>query len=181
MNKGMFRYGVAALLVLLSANGMAAKSASVNIEEHRESVAPLTKGGELMKVRPVTPTMPATSASSPTTTAKTASKGTLVRAVFAKQIVKREPVDEVTALSSNMQGVYFFTELEDMAGHTVKHRWEYDGRHVGYTEFKITASHWRVWSYRKTPPGSMGTWKVKVLNTIGEVIGEKVLAPKAAQ
>ena len=174
MIKGVFRNGLAALLALLSASGMAAESASVNIEEHRESVAPLIERGELTKARPATPAAPATPATM-------ATKGTLVRAVFAKQIVKREPVDEVTALSSDMQGVYFFTELEDMAGHTVKHRWEYDGQHVGYTEFKVTASHWRAWSYRKTPPGGTGTWKVKVLNNVGEVIGEKTLAPQAAQ
>ncbi|MBI3776211.1 MAG: DUF2914 domain-containing protein [Gammaproteobacteria bacterium] len=181
MIKGVLRYGVATLLAVLSAGGTAAERASVNIEEHRESVAPLIEHGGLVKTTKPTPTPTPTPTRTPApTTATTATQGTLVRAVFAKQIVKREPVDEVTTLSSDMQGVYFFTELEDMAGHTVKHVWEYDGRRVGYTEFKVTAAHWRAWSYRKTPPGTSSTWKVKVLNTAGEVIGEKLLAPKAA-
>ncbi len=152
MSKGMLRHALLALC------GYAAvvDAASVNIEENRDSVAPLIEHPQL-------------------------AKGSVARAVFAKQIVKREPVDEVTALSSDVQGVYFFTELNDMAGHTVTHRWEYDGKRVGYTEFKVTAPYWRVWSYRKTPPGSTGTWKVKVLNTVGEVIGEKVLAPQTAR
>jgi hypothetical protein len=179
MIKGVFRYGVVALLAVLSAGGTAAERASVNIEEHRESVAPLIEHGGLVKTTKATPTP--TRTPTPTTAPTATTKGTLVRAVFAKQIVKREPVDEVTALSSDMPGVYFFTELEDMAGHTVTHRWEYDGQRVGYTEFKITASHWRSWSYRKTPSGSTGVWKVKVLNTVGEVLGEKTLAPQAAR
>lgn len=167
MIKGVFRQGGIALLALSSSVGSAADRASVNIEEHRESVAPLNARGEPVKALKAVPATPA-------------NKGKLGRAVFAKQVVKREPVNEVKALSSDVQGVYFFTELEDMAGHTVTHRWEYDGKRVGFTEFKVSAPYWRVWSYRRTPPGSTGTWKVKVLNTVGEVIGEKVLAPKAA-
>ncbi len=156
MMKGMFRYGLAALLAAGCVPMSAAERATVNIEEYPDSVAPLIERGEL-------------------------AKGSLARAVFAKKIVKREPVDEITALSADTPDVYFFTELTDMADHTVTHRWEYDGRHVGETSFKVTASHWRVWSYRKIPPGSTGTWKVKVLNTVGEVIGEKTLALQAAQ
>ena len=210
MIKGVFRYGVAALLMLLTASVAAAASGSVNIEEHRESVAPLIEHGALVKTTktptaptaqpvptasrvptaqpvptaprvPTAPTTPKVPAASTVPTITTTAKGALQRAVFAKQIVKREPVDEVTALSSDMQGVYFFTELEDMAGQTVSHRWEYDGQRVGYTEFKVTASHWRAWSYRKTPPGSTGIWKVKVLNAVGGVLGEKTLAPQATR
>ncbi len=175
MIKGVFRQGGIALLALSSSVGSAADRASVNIEEHRESVAPLNARGEPVKALKAVPAAPAVPAP-----ATPANKGKLGRAVFAKQVVKREPVNEVKALSSDVQGVYFFTELEDMAGHTVTHRWEYDGKRVGFTEFKVAAPYWRVWSYRRTPPGSTGTWKVKVLNTVGEVIGEKVLAPKAA-
>jgi len=204
MIKGVFRYGVAALLTLLTASVAAAASGSVNIEEHRESVAPLIEHGALVKTTktptaptaqpvptasrvptaqpaPTAPATPKVPAASIVPTITATAKGTLPRAVFAKQIVKREPVDEVTALSSDMQGVYFFTELEDMAGQTVSHRWEYDGQRVGYTEFKVTASHWRAWSYRKTPPGSTGIWKVKVLNAVGGVLGEKTLAPQATR
>ncbi len=155
MAKGLLCYPLA-LLAALGLLAQRAEAASLNIEENRDSVAPLIERGEL-------------------------AKGKLTRAVFAKQIVKREPVDEVTALSSDTPGIYFFTELKDMAGHTVTHRWEYDGKRIGYTEFKVTAPYWRAWSYRKTPPGSTGMWKVKVLNTVGEVIGEKALAPQAAR
>ena len=156
MTMGVFRYQRAALLVALGMHALGVEAASVNIEENRDSVAPLIQRGEL-------------------------AKGSVTRAVFAKQILKREPVDEINALTSDVQGVYFFTELKDMGGHTVTHRWEYDGKRVGYTEFKVKAPYWRVWSYRKTPPGATGTWKVKVLNTVGEVIGEKVLVPQAAR
>lgn len=156
MIKRMFHYGMVALFAAFSVPAMAAEGVAVNIEENRDSVAPLIERGEL-------------------------AKGSLIRALFARQIVNREPVDAITALSADTQGVYFFSELQDMTGHTVTHRWEYDGKRVGYTEFKVMGERWRAWSYRKIPSGSNGTWKVKVLNTIGEVIGEKTLAPQAAQ
>ena len=152
MIKVGFYYGLAALLSALCAGVQAEVGLALNIEDHRDSVAPLIERGNL-------------------------GKGSVARAVFAKQIVKREPVDEVTVLRGDVQGVYFFTELRNMVGHTATHRWEYEGQRVGHTEFKVTASQWRAWSYRKIPPGSTGTWKVKVLNTAGEVIGEKTLAP----
>ena len=156
MTKRVFRYRYITLLVALGMHVPGVEAASVNIEENRDSVAPLIERGEL-------------------------AKGSVTRAVFAKHIVKREPVDVITALSSDVQGVYFFSELKDMAGHTVTHRWEYNGQRVGYTEFKVMAPYWRAWSYRKILPGSAGTWNVKVLNTRGEVIGEKTLAPQATR
>ena len=152
MIKRKFHYGVAVLISVLCAATQAETGVPVNVEEHQESVAPLIERG-------------------------TVGKGSVARALFAKQIVKREPVDEVTVLSGDVQGVYFFTELRNMAGHTATHRWEYEGQRIGHVEFQVTAPHWRAWSYRKIPPGSTGTWKVKVLNTLGEVISEKTLAP----
>lgn len=147
-------HGVAALLLVLYSGMQAEAGVPINIEEHRDSVAPFIERGSA-----------------------NLGKGAVARAVFARQIVNREPVDEVTVMSGDIQGVYFFTELKNMTGHTATHRWEYEGQRVGYTEFKVTASPWRAWSYRNIPPGSTGTWKVKVLNTVGEVIGEKTLAP----
>ena len=157
MTKGEFHYGVAMFCALLCADVQAEAGVAVNIEEHRDSVAPLIERNNIERNK--------------------LGRGSVARAVFTKQVVNREPVDDLTRLSTDVQGVYFFTELKNMAGHTATHRWEYDGQRVGQIEFNVTAAHWRAWSYRKIPPGSTGTWKVKVLNTVGEVVGEKTLAP----
>ena len=181
MMKRVFRYGVALLLAVLGGHALAAAKSTVNIEEHPESVAPLVEGGAPPKFTVTKIRVEKSTAEKSVPEKIVLEKEIVVRAVFAKQIVKREPVDEITSLSGDVQGVYFFTELENMADHTAVHRWEHDGQRIGYSEFKVAAPHWRAWSYRKIPPGSTGTWKVKVLNTMGEVIGEKVLAPQTAR
>lgn len=108
-------------------------------------------------------------------------RGELARGVFSSQIVDREPADELTELSRDVQRVYFFSEVTNMAGHTVTHRWEYNGQFMGEVKFNVQSPKWRVWSYKTVSGGKDGTWTVKVLNTSGEVVGEKSLAPRATQ
>ena len=176
MMKRVFRSGVALLLAVLGGQALAAANSTVNIEEHPESVAPLVEGGAPPKFAVTKSRVEKSTAEKSVPEKDVLEKGIVVRALFAKQIVNREPVGVITALTSDVQGVYFFTELENLAGQTAKHRWELGGQRLGYSEFKVGASHWRAWSYRKLPPGSTGTLTVKVLNTGGEVIGEQMLS-----
>jgi len=111
------------------------------------------------------------------------SRGEVARAAFATAIEDREPVDKVEKLPADHQKIYFFTELRDMAGQTVTHRWEHDGQVQAEVKFNVKGPRWRVWSSKNLPTDATGEWKVSVVNGNGEVIAEDVVnitPPEAA-
>lgn len=143
-----------ALRVLLTAalftsvtSARAAEPALVLIEEDSASAAPLIERGELPR-------------------------GTLARGIFTARVENKEPIDDLAELPADAQRVYFFSELHKLNGQTVTHRWELNGTPMGDSRFNVGGWRWRVWSV-KTLDGRAGTWTVKVLNSVGEVVGEK--------
>jgi len=100
-------------------------------------------------------------------------RGEVARAVFTTSVVDREPVDTVDKLSADRRKIYFFTELRGMAGQTVTHRWEHDGRIQAEVKFNVKGPRWRVWSSKNLPPDAIGKWTVSVINGNGKVIFEK--------
>ena len=63
--------------------------------------------------------------------------------------------------------LYYFTEVRDMAGQTVKHRWEYGDQVMAEVEFEIGGPRWRVYSSKNLQPGWTGDWKVSVVDAAG--------------
>ncbi|MEW8239177.1 MAG: hypothetical protein AB2727_13375, partial [Candidatus Thiodiazotropha taylori] len=51
----------------------------------------------------------------------------VARAVFTTAVINREPVDQVVSLDENATEVSFFTDLRNLQGRTVIHRWEFEG------------------------------------------------------
>jgi hypothetical protein len=96
------------------------------------------------------------------------------RAQLTTNIANREPVD---ALSSPVQvkgagtdAIYFFTEVVDLAGKTVTHRWEHGGNVLASVPFRIGGDRWRVYS-RKTVGGAQsGPWTVTATGPDGTVL-----------
>lgn len=110
--------------------------------------------------------------------------GRVARAIFTTAIVDREPVDNLESLSNNTSQVYFFSDLRELAGQIVTHRWEYDGEVVAEITFKVgTSARWRVYSSKNLLPEWTGTWTVVVSNESGQAIQtasfEYVAAPVA--
>ena len=100
-------------------------------------------------------------------------EGTVARAQFSTDVVDREPVDNigptVKVEYGGIQRVYFFTDLRDMAGSQVIHRWKLDGEDQADVGFDIGGDRWRVWSSKRLMPGFDGTWSVDVIQD-GKVI-----------
>ena len=94
-------------------------------------------------------------------------EGSVARAAFTTRIENREPVDRVLVLNPPATEIYFFTDLRNLEGHTVTHRWEYQGRAVSNVPFVIGGNRWRVFSKKVFPPDSFGEWSVTVLDDNG--------------
>ena len=98
------------------------------------------------------------------------SKGRVARAVLTRDVINREPVDDLTQISNDIVKIFFFTDLRGMSGHTVKHRWEHNGNIVSELEYVVRGPRWRVWSSKNMKPDWLGKWKISVVNTVGDVI-----------
>jgi hypothetical protein len=107
-------------------------------------------------------------------------EGAVTRAIFTSGIQSREPVDQLTEVTSATDKVYFFTELKDLDGQTVKHRWLYNGQVVAEVSFPVGGAHWRVWSSKALQPDQLGTWTVEVVNGENKVMTSSTIENKAA-
>ena len=95
-------------------------------------------------------------------------KGRVARAIFTSAIVDREPVDNLTEVSGDAQRVFFFTDLRELAGQIVTHRWEYNGKVMAEVTFKVgNGARWRVYSSKNLLPEWTGQWTVVVSNENG--------------
>ena len=100
----------------------------------------------------------------------------IARAQFSTDVVEREPIDDigdsVKVEYGEIQRVYFFTDLRDMANHRVLHRWLLDGQVQAELAFDIGGDRWRVWSSKRLMPGFDGLWTVEIVDN-GEVIDSR--------
>ena len=107
---------------------------------------------------------------SPQATEKAADLGRVARAAFARNIEQREPVGKVSRLQPSAEQVFYFTELRDMAGQTVTHRWTYQGETRAEVAFEVGGPRWRVYSSKDFLPEWTGEWTVEVVTGDGQVI-----------
>ncbi|MCB5161463.1 DUF2914 domain-containing protein [Marinomonas algarum] len=100
-------------------------------------------------------------------------QGDVARAQFTSGVIDREPIDNIGSVIKveygEIQRVYFFTDLRDMAGSEVTHRWRLDDQDQAEIAFDIGGDRWRVWSSKRLMPGFDGKWRVDILRD-GQVI-----------
>jgi hypothetical protein len=93
--------------------------------------------------------------------------GVVTRSQFTRDIEGLEPVDTVSTLTSDVTRVVYFTEIHDMAGQTVMHRWEHNGKIILEVSIKVGTSRWRAYSTKTLDPAWTGEWKVSVVDAAG--------------
>lgn len=91
----------------------------------------------------------------------------VARAQFTTGIEDREPVNDFFRIDTSHERVIFFTELRDLDGHTVTHRWMHDGKVQAAVDFEVGGPRWRVWSSKDLLPGWTGAWTVQVVDETG--------------
>jgi hypothetical protein len=100
-------------------------------------------------------------------------EGSVARAIVTTGVADREPVNDLERVLAGNEKVIFFTELREMQGQTVKHRWSRAGEQVAEVEFHVGGPRWRVWSSKNLLPEWAGEWRVEVLDSEGNVLSEK--------
>ena len=95
----------------------------------------------------------------------------VARAQFTTGIENREPVDDFFRIDTTHDRVLFFTELRDLEGRTVIHRWMHDGNVEATVDFGVGGPRWRVWSSKDLLPDWTGAWTVEVVDETGTAHG----------
>ena len=96
----------------------------------------------------------------------------VARSAFTRQIVEREPVERLDTLFTDVTRIFYFTELRNLQGDTVRHRWHYRDRVVAEIPFAVQGPRWRVWSSKRLTPERTGPWRVQVVDARGRVLQE---------
>jgi hypothetical protein len=91
----------------------------------------------------------------------------VTRGVFTSAVVEREPVDAIDTLTTDTHTVCFFSEISQMEGRTVTHRWMFGGEMKAEVSFEIGGPRWRVYSSKKLIPEWTGLWSVEVVDDGG--------------
>lgn len=119
-------------------------------------------------------------AAAPAPAAGTAAQGTVVRAQFTTDVQGNEPIDKITSLSTDQTRILFFTELRDLAGQTVTHRWEHGDKVVSEVPLQVGAARWRTFSSKTLNPSLSGEWKASVLDASGQTLAVATFSYVAA-
>lgn len=133
------------------------------------------------------PTPPAATAPAPaappTSTAApaAAAAGSVARAQFTSSVQDHEPTDKLTALTNDKTRIYYFTELKDLAGHKVTHRWEHDGKVIYEQTFDVTSPRYRTYSSKTLDPSWTGEWKASVIDDRGGTLSASTFTYEAAK
>jgi len=101
------------------------------------------------------------------------SRGSVARATFTTDVIDRAPIDDLKVIPNDVGTIKFYTDLRDMSGHKVIHRWEYNGEIIVDVPYEIRGPRWRVWSSKNMSPKWLGKWRVSIINVSGDVIEEK--------
>jgi len=133
---------------------------------------------------PSQPTPPP-AAAAPTQPVAAPAAGSVARAQFTSSVQNLEPTDKLTALTNDKTQISFFTELKDLDGHKVTHRWERDGKLMFQQTFEVSSPRYRTYSSKTLDPSWTGEWKVSVIDDHGGTLSANTFtyeaaAPKAA-
>lgn len=93
--------------------------------------------------------------------------GVVTRALFTRDVKDLEPVDTVSTLTNDLTRIVYFTEIHGMAGQTITHRWEFNGKVVLEKTHEVGSSRWRAYTSKKLNPALLGEWKASVVDAAG--------------
>jgi len=95
----------------------------------------------------------------------------VARAQLTSAVKDREPVDRLPSSIQVSDGrlarIVFFSEVRDLAGQTLSHRWEHRGETVAEVSFIIGSDTWRMHSAKRVTAAMTGEWRVVVVDEVG--------------
>ncbi|CCQ11390.1 hypothetical protein PALB_22810 [Pseudoalteromonas luteoviolacea B = ATCC 29581] len=98
------------------------------------------------------------------------------RAVLTTGVVKLEPIDVLKSDVSVHQfegKLYFFTEVKELAGSSIRHLWYYEDSLIADIKLSINSARYRTYSLKNIQHKQVGDWRVEAVNAEGGLIARK--------
>jgi hypothetical protein len=96
----------------------------------------------------------------------------VVRAELSAGIRAKEPTarlqSPIQATGRESRTIYFFSEVRDLGGKTLLHRWERDGKVIASVPFEVRGERWRFYSKKTITPRMTGGWRVVLVDSAGK-------------
>jgi len=102
-----------------------------------------------------------------------AAAGSVSKAQFTSAVTNHEPTDNLTTLDNSHTSIDFYCVLNGFQGQEVTFRWSFND--VTQAEVKQTPAypHYRTYTSKTLDPSKIGTWKVEVMDSSGNVLTSK--------
>jgi hypothetical protein len=82
-----------------------------------------------------------------------------------------DPINSPIVVAPGQEkSVVLYTELRDLAGQTVFHRWERGGQTMAVIPFRVGGDRWRVHSSKRMTSALKGQWQVVVTDSRGATL-----------
>lgn len=98
----------------------------------------------------------------------------VLRSQLTSAMKNREPTDRlgstITAEPEGRKRVFFFSELGNLKGRRITHRWEHENEVVANVAFTIGSDRWRVYSSKYLDPNRTGQWRVSIVDENGKTL-----------
>ncbi len=105
-------------------------------------------------------------------TAQNASRnaGSVSSGTFTSNVVNGVPDDYRQAFDTSTRNIYYVSEVLDLQGQKVIHRWKLEGKVMQEVPISVERARQSVWSKSVMQPDWTGDWTVEVVNGRGKVI-----------
>ena len=109
-------------------------------------------------------------------TSACAADGSVDNATFTSGISDGAPIDYRQGFLSSTPVVYFYSDLLDLKGQTVRHRWSMEGKVMQEVPIEVTLPRQAAWSKSAMQPDWTGNWTVEVVDKDGKVLNRSNFA-----
>ena len=100
----------------------------------------------------------------------------VVRAQLTHAVKHREPVDEINHVQlqqDKRKSIYFFVELNDLAGQQVTVSWYYQDQPVAETKLRIGGNNWRTYANKLLSRKNTGSWRAVLTDKDNQQLSER--------
>ena len=98
----------------------------------------------------------------------------IVLAFVAARPAEGDPITSPIVLGAEQEKrLMLYTELRDLAGQRVSHRWQHEGRTVAVIPFEVKGDRWRVHSTKRLSAELKGSWQVIVVDGHGATLASR--------
>lgn len=93
------------------------------------------------------------------------------RIIMSTGIENKEPVDNLSSITTGTETIYCFTEIQtDEYPTEVTHIWIHEKNIEAEVKLFVGSPKWRTYSSKTILPGKTGQWKVEIYAQSGQLI-----------